>query len=399
MSEIIEEENSEIMDKISGKVGNKCLVIGCGQGGSRLGNAISLKFKSTDSNIYINTSSKDIKGLNIKDMNRIVKLGGEEIEGAGKDRSAGNQLLSQFRDSIINKVKEKLTEEFYDYVFVTFTTSGGTGGGIGPKVTALINSDVILKEVEKKFGKIPLVFGVAAIPEICAEEGNISYKNTLLCLNDIKKFVTNDVGRYIIVHNGFDMINTRKQERTSKLDMVNVSVANVIHRYFTEYGTSRISNLDRADRHGALSTMGLHSWMVLDTNGERSDKYNPFVIPDGERVKRVCYEVPETMVKIVSKQIEQTGIISDDQIHGLYDLEDESNKGLLPVIGFHGFKNVDKICEQYEKRIKLNEENARRIEKGNVLSSTGLENIKEIDEETKNEYGHHGAKSLDDIFD
>ena len=394
-----EEDDQELIEKISGIIGNKALVINCGQGGSRLGSAISLKFKTTDSSIYINTSMKDITGIGALNNKRVIKLGDNRVEGAGKDRTKGNEMLTESKEIVFNEIRNYLLETAYDFVFVVFSTSGGTGGGIGPKITALVNSDPMLNPVKEKYGYTPIVFGIAALPEICSEEGNISYKNTLLCLNDIKKFVINETGRYILVNNGFDIVNQRGQNRVSKLDSVNASVATVIYRYFTEYGISRISNYDRADRIGALSTMGLHSFLVLDGNGNRTAQLNPFFIPDGERVKRVCYEVPENMEKTVSSQIAQTGVISDDQIHGLYDLEEKENSGLIPVIGFHGFKNIDKISEQYEKRIKLNEENARRIEESNILSSTGLDSIDEIVEQNEKEYGSHGAKSIDDIFD
>ena len=404
--ETTEEENEDeiqiakpvVNTKKSGKNGST-LVIACGQGGSRLGNAIAIYFNSSENSVYINTSMRDIDGLGIKDTKRLIKVGNSAtVEGAGKDNGVGNRLLAENKMQLFENIKEKMLEKEYDFVFVVFSTSGGTGSAMGPKITAIVNSDMIMNQVKEKFGKIPLVFGIAALPEICIDEGNLSYKNTLLCMDDIKKFVTNETARFILVNNGYDIVGQKNHNRVAKLDAVNVSVAIVLNRYFEKYGTSRISNFDKADRYGALTTMGLHSFMVLENTGDRKAALNPFFIPDGERVKRVCYEVPEIMEKIVDNAIAATGAIYDDQIHGLYDMEVKENAGLLPIVGFHGFKNVEKISEQYDKRIKLNEENAKRIEKSNVSASTGLDNVKEVVENAEKEYGRHGAQSLDDIF-
>lgn len=394
-----EEEESPKVNKVieNKREGANVLVIACGQGGSRLGIAISQKFKCTEKNVYINTSYKDVEGLGVDDLGRVIKLGGDEVEGTGKDRTVGERLLKANKEGIANRLTDYISEDNYDFVFVTFSAAGGTGSGTGPKVTALANSKLVLDKVIEKYGKAPIVFGIAALPDLSQNEGNLSFENTNLCLNDIKKFVSNDTGRYILINNGFEPTHSSKENRIAQLDIVNVSVATALFRYFCEYGTSRISNLDKADRFGALSTMGLHSFMILDEAGNKSVT-NPFFLPDGERVKRVCYEVSEAMENQVLAQIRKLGAAPDDTIHGLYDTSIKSNNGLIPVIGFHGFKNIDKIAEQYDQKLTLNHENLSRIESESIKASTGLDNVEEERKIREREYGSHSASGFDDIF-
>ncbi|MBR1818210.1 MAG: hypothetical protein IJ772_05100 [Bacilli bacterium] len=394
-----EEEDSPKVNKIieNKTEGAKVLVIACGQGGTRVGLSISQKFKCTEKNVYINTSYKDIEGLGEKDKTRVIKLGDEKVEGAGKDRFKAEALLKENQNLVLNQLIKYMTEEAYDFIFVVFSTSGGTGGGTGPKLTAIANSKPVMDKVNEKFGKTPLVYGVAALPDLSSNEGNLSFENTIQCLNDIKKFISNDTGRYILINNGYDTNYPKGQDRVKQLDQVNVAVATVLFRYICEYGTSRISNLDKADRYGALTTMGLHSFMTLDEVGNKS-KFNPFFLPDGERVKRLCYEVPEVMENQVLSQIKQLGVLPDDTIHGLYDTSVNSNNGLIPVIGFHGFKNIDKVAEQYDRKLSMNFENSSRIESESIKGSTGLDRVVEEREMREREYGQHSSESLDDIF-
>lgn len=374
----------------------KVLCVGIGQGGGRLANSLAIAFNSKRNTVFINTSMKDIDGLGISiPSNRTIKLG-MAIEGTGKDRKVAENLLRTMYMKIADQLKGFMAEDDYDFVFICFSTSGGTGSGMGPKITALLNSDEIINSVKEslKTEKIPLVFGLAATPEISFNEGNLSLENTLECLEDINK--QKEKARYLIINNG--LLTTKVNgERTSILETINTTTASILKRYILEYGVSRISNLDRADRYGALNCMGIHAFGLLDAEGDRTP--SPFFFPDGEHVRRVCYEVPDVMEKKVLSSLRNSGLIASDIIHGLYDSDSDENRGLSPIIGFHGFMNVPKIAEMFDKRLKLNRENAQRIEKENINSASGLDDVAKERESREFEYGRKAASSISSIFD
>lgn len=390
-----DDENEIIDDEVITKL-PKILNIGVGQGGSRMALSLGMAFNSIQDGVYINTSMRDIQGLNSLNKKRFIKIG-QTIEGTGKDRAVAERLLKSSYNEIVGEITKYANEKDYDFIFVSFSTAGGTGSGIGPKLTALLNSNQFINTLDDEIynGKIPLVFGIAATPEISTNEGNISYENTLECLSDIDKYVKKDISRYFIINNGAIPGKT-KEERTTQLEAVNLMVSTTIKRYLTSFGVSKVSNLDKADRYSALECMGIHSIITLDMNGTVTT--SPFFSPNGERVRRICYEVPITLEKEVLKVLSVSGIFGDDVIHGLYDTENSKNAGLIPIIAYHGFKNTAKIAEMFNNRLKLNEENGKRIEEENIFSSTGLDSVDEERKKRTREYGRNSADTFESIF-
>lgn len=378
--------------------GFKVLTIGVGQGGSKLAKSIAIALDARKNCVFMNTSKIDLDGIDVNSSElRVVKIGNEEIEGAGKDRRVADDILGKNRKEITDLMLKFANEDAYDFIFVVFSTAGGTGSGIGPKLTALMNTNQFIEPIREKHGKIPLVFGIAALPEISTNEGNISYENTLECLEEINKFTDKNIARFFLINNGATVnLKAKYADRISHLSEINLTTATILKRYLTGFGTSSTSSLDRADRIGALTTMGIHAFEMIDADGSRIQ--TPFFFPDGERVRRVCYEVPEKMENQALQAIAASGALSDDIIHGLYDESAPENSKLTPIIAYHGYKNVSKIAESYDKRLKLNRENAARIEKQNIYSATGLDDVAKEREVRNNEYGRHGADSIDDIF-
>ena len=70
-----------------------------------------------------------------------------------------------------------------------------------------------------------------------------------------------------------------------------------------------------------------------------------------------------------------------------------------PNIAFHGSRNVSKIAEQYDKRLKQLHENQTRIETDNIYSATGLNDVANEKARRDSEYGASGAVgSVEDLF-
>jgi cell division GTPase FtsZ len=411
-----EEENFET------KKGIKILPIGIGQGGSKLTQTIGIKNDCKSKCVYINTSTSDINGLELSssEVTRTISIGArkgdykkdkdgnilndaagnpipiEEIDGAGKDRKVSYEYFKMHVREYVDDLKRFLFEEPYDIIYLSFSTAGGTGSGIGPKLTKVLNSISILDEIEKHTGKRPIVYGVAELPELdSSKEGSISYENTLEALKEIDEIVNPADGsaplaRFLFINNNYG--KAKYSIHSDQLDNVNIAVADIIKRYIAFFGTSRRSILDRSDRLNAMKVMGIHSFMSFNGDGDRVE--SPFIVPDGERVKRCCYEVPEKAEAIVSSVIAKTGCGYDDIVHGFYESET-----MNPIIAFHGFRNVSKIAEQYDKRLKQLHENQSRIEADNIYSATGLDDVANEAKRRESEYGAAGAVgSVEDIF-
>lgn len=414
--------NDEEEELFENKKGIKILPIGIGQGGSKLAQSIGLINDCKSRCVYINTSTSDIDGLELSgnEVTRTISIGRqkndfkkdkdgnilkdaagnpipiEEIDGAGKDRKISYNYFKMHVGEYVNNLKKFLIEEPYDVIKICFSTAGGTGSGIGPKLTKVLTSIGVLDEIEQKTGKRPIVYAYAELPELdSSKEGSISYENTLEALKEIDEIINPSDGsapliRVVFVNNNYG--KSKYSEHSKQLEATNAAVATMIKRYLSEYGISRKGTLDRSDRLNAMKVMGIHSFMTFDGNGKRVE--SPFVIPDGERVKRCCYEVPENTENLVSSVISSTGCGYDDIVHGFYESET-----LNPIIAFHGFRNVSKIAEQYDKRLKQLHENQTRIEADNIYSATGLDDVANEQKRRETEYGASGAVgSVEDLF-
>ena len=230
------EDEEETLGSFGSKKGIKILPIGIGQGGSKLTQTIGIKNDCKSSCVYINTSTSDIDGLELtgNEVTRTISIGArkgdykkdaegnvltdaagnpipiEEIDGAGKDRKVSYEYFKMHVADYVDQLKKYLFEEAHDIIFLSFSTAGGTGSGIGPKLTKVLSSINVLDEVERKTGKRPIVFGVAELPELdSSKEGSISYENTLEAINEINDIINPKDGgqplaRFIFVNNSYN---------------------------------------------------------------------------------------------------------------------------------------------------------------------------------------------------
>jgi cell division GTPase FtsZ len=377
--------------------GFKILSIGAGQGGSRVAYRLGTEFKQANHCVFLNTSNADIEGLEGTSKNRNIKVGDYNVEGTGKDRSVATALLRADYPVVVDQLVTYVAEEKYDFIYIFFSTSGGTGSGFGPLLTALLTSEEFLSQDAIKTvykDKIPIVYGIALTPEIGTNEGNLSLENTLECLEEINKYVAKDFCRFIIANNGAFNFKQHNGKRSDQFEYLNSMITKYIYRYLNIYGHSRIANLDRADRLGAMQVMGIHSFGTLDTDGSKGP--TPFFIPEGERVRKITYEVPESVEDKVLHSFQSAGILCDDYIHGLYD--ESNNENIMPIISYNGFKNTAKIAEVFANRLQLNKELAKKVEKENIGSAFGLDKVQEERDFRQKEYTAKSAKSFKDIF-
>ena len=235
MDDVIKKSSNGI--KINeGTVVNNTITFAIGQGGANIGHSISTRLGGEL--FLINTSSQDLNSYKIgSDHKHCIMNSGN---GAGKDSiTMKNNVMKniEVRDPIITFCAESIVSTILDpqknincnslTIFVTFTSSGGTGSGIGPLLTYILNSDkiketvidMVLRDKELIRNKdYPIgspthnaikllndilnknfnVFGIAALPKM--EEGIISMQNTVNCLNEIDRIINNKVGTFFLIN-------------------------------------------------------------------------------------------------------------------------------------------------------------------------------------------------------
>ena len=152
----------------------KIAVVGVGNGGSQ--SAISAVARGIPA-MVINSSEKDMNDALIGQDIKGYVIG--DGRGSGKDRDNAMALLKSNGKAGLQALMEnpymRAIIEPADIVFVTFSTGGGTGSGIGPTIANLIHRAYSQKVV------IP--YGI--LPKNA--ETVMAQANTISCVDDITK--------------------------------------------------------------------------------------------------------------------------------------------------------------------------------------------------------------------
>lgn len=115
---------------------NDVAFICIGQAGSNIGSL----FEERGYNVmYINTSLEDLSILKNSTHKYHLKNG----EGCAKDRDRAKQLLAEDLDQLIDQIRLTITQK---YVFVIFSSGGGTGSGVAPFLTEILIDEFRSKE-------------------------------------------------------------------------------------------------------------------------------------------------------------------------------------------------------------------------------------------------------------
>lgn len=157
--------------------GLKTAVVGIGNAGGQVALAAAKK----GFNVFVmNTSVKDLDDSVIGKSIKAHRIG--DGRGSGKNRENAMELLKNEGNASIKEIFAnpyfKDTVEPADVVFVTFSTGGGTGSGIGPEIARLIHRAYSYKVV------IP--YGI--LPK--NSESVVAQSNTIACADDMTKIGT-----------------------------------------------------------------------------------------------------------------------------------------------------------------------------------------------------------------
>ncbi|WP_069997767.1 hypothetical protein [Cellulosilyticum sp. I15G10I2] len=120
---------------------NKIGFIAVGQAGGNIGSRLEALGYNV---IFLNTSEEDLSTLNTKFRYHIN--GGE---GCNKDRNKAKDLVINDFENISKEIEEKLNK---DFIYVIFSSGGGTGSGASPMLM-----DLLIQHMNKKVGAITII--------------------------------------------------------------------------------------------------------------------------------------------------------------------------------------------------------------------------------------------------
>lgn len=217
-----------------GKISNAIIGVGaCGGMLAELGAVAGL-----GEGFLLNSSREDLNATKGIDLTNRVKFG--SIEGAAKNRAVAYEAIKKEHARFLDVIETRLITTELDNLFVAFSGGGGTGSGASP---------VILKLLKTKYPKINVI-PIVVLP--AAYEKAIIQQNALDCIREL----VSDMNRTIIVVDN-SKITTDSGLILEKYTKINTETINNIRKLVSSEKTSRISNIDVADRQSMLTEPGI----------------------------------------------------------------------------------------------------------------------------------------------
>ena len=197
--------------------------VAIGQAGGNIGKLFE---KMGYTVLYINTSEEDLKTL----PDAAHKYHLEGGDGCNKDRTKAKKLLARNLEKVMKEISGKVPQKL---VFTIFSAGGGTGSGIGPALTA-----VLQQEQDKMTGAITI------LPS--ETESVKAHVNAWDCVRELADI--EEIGASFFIDNNSDRGKMKLNDIFVKLldDFISIP----------EKKTSALGNIDRAEIKEVLSTKG-----------------------------------------------------------------------------------------------------------------------------------------------
>lgn len=227
-------------DAVSDKKIRNFLVIGCGDGGCNIASQIKQAMPFVKVIAY-NTTERAMDRLH-SNINIVpLKLGSttEKAEdGSGKKRDYSQAVFKQgsYKQVLAKAAEYCNADDSIEYILITTTTDGGTGGGVSPMVAKFIHDNL----------QIPTII-LGVYPSL-TEDASAMY-NVMCWQSEVEK-----IGLpYIVLSNQAD------NDKMNKL-----LVHNIVNQQATEivriltgvpFGNTNISAVDNRDMYMLLGTM------------------------------------------------------------------------------------------------------------------------------------------------
>jgi hypothetical protein len=310
--------------------------IGVGQAGTNIAQTfIQSLGVGTDYLVSINLSQDDLAQATLVSVDNRLHLD-ENAYGAGKNRNVSKVCISEKVTHVIEMLTKIFAKRECNIIFVFFSTSGGTGSGCGPFITALLESDALASAKPNRC----CVIGVPLIGDL--NEGKILLSNTLGCLREVNILVENKQARFMPVYN---QTYAEIKDDIQKWKTINDDAVGLIKRYLFVNYPSKYSNLDPEDRFVLLTTPGVHSLLTFNPK-DPSIIRTPFILPDGASVQKLGCELPMEDSESRFALIKALGAnVTEPNFVGLYE---NTTENVIPIVHFAGFNNLANFVQPYQ---------------------------------------------------
>lgn len=235
------------------------LIVGCGDGGCNIAATIRNKIPDNSRCVMYNTSARAL--MQYRSIAASIVLP-EEEDGSGKDRSYSKDV---FRSGQYKRLLEEVNGMIsaaatpYDYILVTTTTDGGTGGGVSPIVAKFLKDNTT----------IPVII-LGVLPSL-AEDATAQF-NALSWQTDVEK-----TGVPHIIFDNNTHAGTSKQAMHIAVNKAIAEAMTVISG--TAYGDTLISAIDNRDMLMILMNAAKRIVVVTKTDKPRvSETFDDFVL-------------------------------------------------------------------------------------------------------------------------
>jgi tubulin-like protein CetZ len=299
--------------------------------------------------LSINTASLDLESLSSLEANEKIHLIG--YEGAGKDRSIGEEAFLEHQNMIVERVKEGMDD--CHVIFPIFAIGGGTGSGMAGFMTRLLTEIFDSKVI------CPILF----LPD--EDESLRTKMNALESFGDISTI--EEIGATFMIDNQrvlemYGSLPLQEKYQHSRIDFLqflhNMNEMTKKH--------SGISNLDSMDLLTVLSERG--QGIAVDTTLLKKEIEQPKTL--GEKVEKLCQtsiHVPNTMKHLTKSAIayevpkEWTTTFNPDRFLRTFSVPLETFNGIYSeqeaklYALFTGLPYPNHILNRFEETIKQNE--------------------------------------------
>lgn len=315
----------------------------------------------------MNTSPEDLNAQAMRIINNKLLLG--KNGGCGKERKIAKKDVKAYHEQIIEFIKTKIIGPNPDLelVYLVFSTSGGTGSGMGPIIIDL------LKRAFNKKDYPNLQFG-AIVFTPSDDESPIALFNSRQCLEELHRLQVPILLADNNKHKEVGVNNSRK----ALYDTVNREVIDMIEEVCMDRGTSDLSNMDNKDKLKLLKTPGITmiataDIMPSDMKDEMSlskviqESWNNSVFAklDYDKVvKRVGYifEINEKLTRIINHNLINRDLgIPMEVFEGIYRVVNNTPRVISILAGLSFPSNkIEEIDNTLEKVQSINKHEEKK---------------------------------------
>lgn len=313
---------------------DRIIFIGIGQcGGNIASEAANAGFKAG----AINTSLEDLSSENMKKVAHKLTIG-KSIGGCAKERKLGQKIVKAEYQEIVNFIGNNFLEKSSEYakdgqkmiVYLCFSTSGGTGSGVGP---------ILINILQKVYPEV--CFGAIAVTP-SEDESLIAINNSLKCLEELYALKI----PILIPDNNNAKTKTSRQ---AIYNSVNSEIVSAITRVVKQRKSSSISNIDEKDKSKLLTTAGLTIITTVPlVESELKDKNtlakaievsfmdNTFANINNDKQVNIAgffYEMPEKYSNLIDYNLILNSVGTPLEIfEGIYPIEISEEEKTIAVV-------------------------------------------------------------------